>query len=377
VFKSGGIIMFLRRLCLEQYRNYKHIDLQIKNNVNIFLGSNAQGKTNLLESIYVLAMTKSHRTHQERELIHWDYEQAAISGEINKKYGDCKLSLSITNKGKKVKINGLEQKKISTYVGALNVIIFSPEDLEIVKGSPNKRRRFLDMEIGQVNSTYLYDLTQYNKVLIQKNNFLKNSYMSSKDSESMLSIWNEQLTQYGLNIIKKRNQFLKKLQKWVSYIHGEITQNNETIHIKYDTFIDMDENKDDSVLFEQYMVKLSELREQELRRGLTLLGPHLDDIIVTINNKDVRIFGSQGQQRTAALSLKLAEIDLIYEEIGEYPILLLDDVLSELDDNRQTQLIQSFQNKVQTFITTTSLKSVYLNKLDHAEIYNVDEGKLK
>jgi DNA replication and repair protein RecF len=369
--------MFLKRLCLDHYRSYDHIDLQIKNNVNVFLGSNAQGKTNLLESIYVLAMTKSHRTHQEKELIKWDYEQAAISGEIQKKYGDCKLNVAITSKGKKVKINGLEQKKISTYVGALNVIIFSPEDLEIVKGSPNKRRRFLDMEIGQVNSTYLYDLTQYNKVLLQKNNFLKNSYLSSKNSESMLSIWNEQLAQYGLNIIKKRFQFLKKLQKWVSFIHGEITQNNESIDVTYHTFIDYDENKDDSVLFEQYMVKLTEAKDQEIRRGLTLFGPHLDDILVTINNKDVRIFGSQGQQRTAALSLKLAEIDLIYEEIGDYPILLLDDVLSELDDNRQTQLIQSFQNKVQTFITTTSLKSVYLNKLDHAEIYHVEEGKLK
>jgi DNA replication and repair protein RecF len=368
--------MLLTKITLQNYRNYEYVDMRIHNNVNIFIGDNAQGKTNLLESIYVLSMTRSHRTHQEKDVIRWNAEETKINAEIKKKYGEYRLDVNISSRGKKVKINGLEQKKVSNYIGSLNVVMFAPEDLDIVKGAPSIRRRFLDMEIGQVYPSYIYDLLQYQKVLLQRNNFLKHSNVMTSQTEIMLTVWNEQLANYGIRIIQRRLNFIEKLQKWVNFIHAGITNHKEIIKIHYMTSININENEVDSVLFEQYMVKLTHIKEQELKRGVTLLGPHRDDLLFTINEKDVKTFGSQGQQRTVALSLKLAEIELIHEEIGEYPILLLDDVLSELDESRQTQLIQTFQEKVQTFITTTSLKGVHLNKLHNAEIYQVENGKV-
>ncbi|MDF2644533.1 MULTISPECIES: DNA replication/repair protein RecF [unclassified Paenibacillus] len=368
--------MFLNRLVLSHYRNYDQIELTTDSNVNIFVGPNAQGKTNLLESIYVMAMTKSHRTHQDKELIGWNGEQTQLHAEIQKRYGSCKLDLSISTKGKKAKINGLEQKKLSNFIGALNVVMFAPEDLEIVKGTPGIRRRFLDMEIGQVQPSYLHDLSQYQKILVQRNNYLKQSFPGKTAPDAMLDIWNEQLAQYGVKIMKKRQSFIKKLQQWAETIHRGITNDSEDLLIRYSPSFDMTPFEDESVLLDQFMIKLSLVRDQEFRRGVTLVGPHRDDLLFYINDKEVQTYGSQGQQRTTALSLKLAEIELIHEEVGEYPLLLLDDVLSELDEYRQTQLIRTFQQKVQTFITTTGLESVHLDQLDHASVFHVLKGNV-
>ncbi|WP_010279251.1 DNA replication/repair protein RecF [Paenibacillus senegalensis] len=366
--------MFLTRMTIQNYRNYNQIELNADPKVNIFVGSNAQGKTNLLEAIYVLALSKSHRTHQDKQLIRWNEEQALLYGEIEKKYGPCRLSLAISTQGKKAKINSLEQKKLSSFIGTLNVVMFAPEDLEIVKGSPGVRRRFLDMEIGQVHPGYLYDISQYQKVLLQRNQFLKQLGGKSSSSTAMLDIWNEQLAQYGSKIVKKRKDFIKKLQTWAQTVHGGITKGREQIEIEYRPSLSVESMEDEAMLFEQFMIKLSQVKEQEIRRGATLVGPHRDDMVFYINNKEVQLYGSQGQQRTTALSLKLAELELIREEIGEYPILLLDDVLSELDQHRQTQLIETFQNKVQTFITTTGLESVNFDKLEQAAVFEVQEG---
>ncbi|MFD0698481.1 DNA replication/repair protein RecF [Paenibacillus sp. GCM10027628] len=368
--------MFLTKLALSHYRNYEQIELTTDSNVNIFVGPNAQGKTNLLESIYVLAMTKSHRTHQDKELIGWDGEQTQLHAEINKRYGNCKLDLAISTKGKKAKINGLEQKKLSNFIGALNVVMFAPEDLEIVKGTPGIRRRFLDMEIGQVQPSYLYDLSQYQKILLQRNNYLKQSFPGKASPDAMLDIWNEQLALYGVKIMKKRQNFIKKLQQWAETIHRGITNDSEELRIRYAPSFDVEQFEDESVLLEKFMIKLTQVKDQEFRRGVTLVGPHRDDLLFYINEKEVQTFGSQGQQRTTALSLKLAEIELIQEEVGEYPLLLLDDVLSELDEYRQTQLIRTFQQKVQTFITTTGLESVHLDQLDHASVFHVLKGNV-
>ncbi|MGG1518963.1 DNA replication/repair protein RecF [Paenibacillus oryzisoli] len=368
--------MFLQRLALRHYRNYEQIELATDSNINIFIGPNAQGKTNLLESIYVLAMTKSHRTHQDKELIGWDGEQTQLQADILKKYGTCKLDLTISTKGKKARINGMEQKKLSNFIGALNVVMFAPEDLEIVKGTPGVRRRFLDMEIGQVQPSYLHDLSQYQKILMQRNNYLKQNYPGKSTPDAMLDIWNEQLAQYGVKIMKKRQNFIKKLQKWAENIHQGITNGSEELLIRYAPSFDMDRDEDESVLLNQFMIKLSLVKDQEFRRGVTLVGPHRDDLLFYINDKEVQTYGSQGQQRTTALSLKLAEIELIQEEVGEYPLLLLDDVLSELDAHRQTQLIRTFQQKVQTFITTTGLESVHLDQLDHASVFHVLKGNV-
>ncbi|MBC8080326.1 MAG: DNA replication/repair protein RecF [Gorillibacterium sp.] len=368
--------MFLKKLVLRQYRNYEEFELNVSHQVNLFVGENAQGKTNLLEAIYVLALTKSHRTHQDRELIGWNKEQAMLYGEVEKKYGLMKLSLSITKQGKKAKINGLEQRRLSEFIGSFNVVMFAPEDLEIVKGTPGIRRRFLDMEIGQVQPSYLYDSMQYQKVLAQRNNFLKQVDLKRGHDESLLTIWDEQLAEYGTKIMKKRQSFIEKLQKWAEQIHSGITGGQEVLCITYRPSFALSREAllDETISFADFMVQLKQVRNQELRRGTTLIGPHRDDMVFSINGKEAHIYGSQGQQRTTALSLKLAELELIHDEVGEYPILLLDDVLSELDQSRQTHLIETFQDKVQTFITTTGTESIDLSKLRDAAVFHVRKG---
>ncbi len=365
--------MLLTSLQLQNYRNYKELDLETPNQVNVFLGPNAQGKTNLLEAIFVLALSKSHRTSKDKELIGWQGDAARISGEADKRYGKVKLDLHFSGQGKKAKINGLEQRKLSDFVGTLNVVMFAPEDLEIVKGTPGVRRRFLDMEIGQVQPGYLHTLQQYGKILQQRNNFLKAAYPGGANA-TMLEVWNMQLAEHGVKIMKKRKHFIHKLQTFAEQIHAGITNGAEKLTIDYRPSFETDALQDESVLFEQFMIKLTQVKDQEIRRGVTLVGPHRDDLAFFINGKEAQIFGSQGQQRTTALSLKLAEIELIHEEIGEYPLLLLDDVLSELDQHRQTQLIETFQSKVQTFITTTGLESVDTSRLRDAGIYHVQGG---
>lgn len=367
--------MFITNISLNHYRNYEQIQLIMNPNVNIFVGSNAQGKTNLLEAIFVMAITKSHRTHKDKELIQWNHTNALIHCELDKKYVKCQLDLNISAQGKVAKINGLEQKKLSHFVGSLNVVMFAPEDLEIVKGAPSIRRRFMDMEIAQMQTSYLHNLLQYQKILLQRNNYLKQLQFKQDTNHVLLDIWDQQLVEYGVKIIKKRQNFIKKLQGWAEKIHSSITNHKEQLRIVYNPSFEINMSEDESVLFDRFMIKLTQIKDQELKRGVSLAGPHRDDLTFFINNKEVQTYGSQGQQRTTALSLKLAEIELIQEETGEYPVLLLDDVLSELDSYRQTQLIETFQNKVQTFITTTGIESVNLDKIPKSTIFRVNEGK--
>lgn len=370
--------MYVNNIHLQHYRNYTQLELNAFGPVNLLIGQNAQGKTNLVEAIFVLALTKSHRTSKDRELIAFDSSAAYLSSEVEKRYGKVKLELALSVQGKKAKINGLEQRKLSDFIGALNVVMFAPEDLEIVKGTPGGRRRFLDMEIGQVAPGYLYHLQQYQKVLAQRNNLLKQAWVKDLSSvQVMLEVWNEQLVEHGVKIVKKRKQFIKKLQKWAQEIHEGIAGGKETLELGYVPSFSEAEEEDEAVLLEQFMLKLSQMRDQEIRRGMTLAGPHRDDLTFAINGKEVQTYGSQGQQRTTALSLKLAEIELIHEEIGEYPILLLDDVLSELDSYRQTQLIETFQSKVQTFITATGIESLNTGRLKDASIYHVHAGHVE
>jgi DNA replication and repair protein RecF len=368
--------MQLQQIVLRNFRNYSELSLETDHPVNVFIGQNAQGKTNLLEAIYALALTKSHRTHNDKELIGWNGSSSTVYGEVNKKYGVSKLELTLAAQGKKAKVNGLEQRKLSEFIGSVNVVLFAPEDLNIVKGSPSVRRRFLDMEIGQVYPSYLHYLSQYQKILLQRNNVLKQFYSGKGASTGLLEVWNEQLAQAGTKIIQRRQHFIKKLQKWAEQIHSGITAGGEALTVSYKPSFEVQSFQEETVLIDQFMIKLSQVKEQELRRGTTLIGPHRDDLLFHINGKEVQTYGSQGQQRTTALSLKLAEIELISEEIGEYPLLLLDDVLSELDSNRQTQLIEIFQDKVQTFITTTGMESVHMDKLHGLAVYRVNQGSV-
>lgn len=369
--------MFVSDIELKQFRNYDYLKLDSFGPVNLIIGQNAQGKTNLVEAIYALALTKSHRTSKDKELIRFESGSANIRAHVDRKYGKIQLELALSQQGKKAKINGLEQRKLSEFVGSLNVVMFAPEDLEIVKGTPGVRRRFLDMEIGQVAPGYIYHLQQYQKILVQRNNLLKQLYGAGESQQVMLTVWNDQLAEHGVKIVKKRKQFIKKLQKWAETIHEGITGGKEKLELAYvPSFADPME-EDEAVLLDRFMIKLSQTKEQEIRRGMSLTGPHRDDLSFFINGREVQTYGSQGQQRTTALSLKLAEIELIREEIGEYPVLLLDDVLSELDPYRQTQLIETFQSKVQTFITATGIETLNTSKLKDAYIYQVEAGHVE
>jgi DNA replication and repair protein RecF len=372
---NGGIAMILRRLELEHYRNYSQMIFETNSEVNIFLGKNAQGKTNLLEAMYVMAIAKSHRTNKDKEFIQWNKDVASIECEVERRYGNVALSLHFTQQGKKAKINGLEQRKLSDFIGTLNAVMFAPEDLSIVKGNPSVRRKFIDMEIGQINPNYIYNLSQYQKIITQRNHFLKTSRPSP--SSTLLSVWNEQMAHLAVKITRKRKQFIDKLQVWAEQIHSGITGDKEKLVISYIDSTGTDENIDEAMAIEHFMLKLSQVAEQEVRRGISLLGPHRDDLSFMINDRDVQSFGSQGQQRTTALSLKLAEIELIREEVGEYPILLLDDVLSELDPYRQSHLLKTIFSKVQTFITTTSVDGIDDHTLSRAAVFYVEDGQIR
>ncbi len=352
------------------------MSVSFENKVNVILGENAQGKTNLIESIFVLALAKSHRTPRDKELLSWDEDYARIEGAIERRNGPLQLDVIISVKGKKVKLNGLEQRKLSEFVGSLNVVMFAPEDLNIVKGAPQIRRRFLDMEIGQINPIYLHHLGKYQKVLQQRNHVLKD-LQRQKQNTLMLDVLTEQLVETGAKVLERRFEYISMLQTWAENIHNQISRGKESLNLEYKPSIDVSEKTELSKIEQVFYEAFQKITEKEIMRGSTLVGPHRDDLIFTVNGKEVQVYGSQGQQRTTALSVKLAEIELIKEKIGEYPILLLDDVLSELDDYRQSHLLHAIQGKVQTFVTTTSVEGIDHETLKEAATFVVTQGDIK
>lgn len=369
--------MILQELEVRDFRNYHSQQLQLSPDVNIFVGQNAQGKTNILEAVCLLALAKSHRTHRDAELILWDAKSAYVAGRLNREERTYTLDLTIFPKGKKVRVNQVEKRKISDFIGYLNIVLFAPEDLLLVKGGPQARRRFLDVEIGQVSPHYVYNLSQYAKVLIQRNNLLKDAGKGNVKSEfiQMLSIWDTQLSVDASKIIKKRLAFLQKLQKFACNIHRRITGDQEELQLHYRSTLFHDQAP--SELSTHILEEIQKKHKQDLLRGTTSIGPHRDDVEVMINGRNVNTYGSQGQQRTAALSMKLAEIELIRHEVGEYPVLLLDDVLSELDETRQLHLLQSMGERVQTLITTTSTYGLERFIREKAHVYHVCQGVIK
>lgn len=369
--------MYIESLSLKNYRNYEDLFIEFENKVNVILGENAQGKTNVMESIYVLAMAKSHRTSNDKDLIRWDQDYAKIEGRVQKQHSSLPLQLVISKKGKKAKCNHIEQQKLSQYVGNMNVVMFAPEDLNLVKGSPQGRRRFIDMEIGQVSPIYLHDMSQYQKILQQRNHFLKMMQLKKQTDQTMLEILTEQFIQMAVKIMAKRFEFLRLLQNWAKPIHQGISRGLESLEIQYKPSVEVLEGQDLSKMVVSFEEKFGKVRNREIERGTTLFGPHRDDLLFFVNNRDVQTFGSQGQQRTTALSVKLAEIELIHAEIGEYPILLLDDVLSELDDYRRTHLLNTIQGKVQTFVTTTSVDGIDHQTLKEASTFEVTSGVMR
>jgi DNA replication and repair protein RecF len=375
--ERGAFFLRVQLLELKHYRNLTELELICPENLHLFVGPNAQGKTNILESLYVLALGKSHRTRTHQELIQFGQPAAHLKAKVKKEEQLFRLEVQLSAKGKKVSRNGIEQARLSQYIGSLPAVLFAPEDLAIVKGSPQVRRRFLDMEIGQVSPTYVHDLTQLHRLLMQRNSLLKQLGQKRKVQDILRNVLDEQLIALTIPILKKRIHFLHSLQQWVQEIHASITQKQEELVIEYLPSIKIPENMDPSRWTESLQRAIAQVREKEILRGTTLVGPHRDDLRFLVNGLDLRTFGSQGQQRTAALSLKLAEIKLIYQEMGHYPILLLDDVLSELDDARKRHLFETVDGQVQTFVTATSIEGIDANILQRAHVYQVNQGMMQ
>ncbi|WP_312853911.1 DNA replication/repair protein RecF [Thermoactinomyces mirandus] len=366
----------MQTLELKHYRNIGELHLQCPEELHFFVGPNGQGKTNILESLYVLALGKSHRTRSHKELIRFGQTRSLIKARVKKGDEIQRLEIILSEKGKKVSRNGIEKKKLSQYIGSLPAVLFAPEDLALVKGSPQVRRRFLDMEIGQVSPQYVHHLSQFNKLLIQRNSLLKQLAQTKLGDFPFLDVLDEQFVALSISLLKKRYQFLNSLTKWAQEIHQAITQQQEKLVIKYLPSFPLPEGAGPDQWAAILQSELKKNRQKEIMRGNTTVGPQRDDLRLFAGEIDLHLYGSQGQQRTAALSLKLAEIELIYQEIGYYPILLLDDVLSELDDARKTHLLKAIRGRVQTFITTTGLDGVDSDILSRAKIYQVRQGHI-
>ena len=368
--------MKLTNLQLQNFRNYESVQLEFTDGVHVFIGENAQGKTNLMESIYALAMTKSHRTTNDKELIGWNKEFATIKGTVEKTATKTNLELQFSKKGKIAKVNYLEQKRLSSYLGNLNVILFAPENLTLVKGSPQNRRKFVDMELGQMSSLYLYDLVEYNRVLKQRNTYLKQLAIKKKQPDEYLDVLSEMLSELASKIVFHRLDFMKQLEALAIPIHDQLSLGREKFSVSYQATIPLEDGLTPAQMKEIYMNQFKKNQTREADQATTLIGPHRDDLIFYLNEVPVQTYGSQGQQRSTVLSLKLAEIELMKLSTGEYPLLLLDDVLSELDDDRQTHLIKAIENKVQTFITTTSLDGIKQQFINEPVVIPIEKGTI-
>lgn len=363
--------MYIKEIELKDFRNYKELKAEFNPNVNIFIGQNAQGKTNLLESIYITSMGKSFRTNKDKEMIRFDSDFFRVRAQARKD-DDLVVELAVNREGKKgIKIDGVKATKLSQLFETIYIVVFSPEDLRIVKDEPEKRRKFIDRELCQIKPSYYNCLNQYRKALMQRNACLREFYAGNpKTNEEVLDIWEQEMAEYGSRVIAYREEFVEKINRISSRIHEEITNHKESLRILYEPSIPARGD-----LKNVFYETLKKNREHDKRRGTTGKGPHKDDLKLQVGGIDIRNFGSQGQQRTAALSLKLSEIKLIREETGESPILLLDDVLSELDQERQNYLIR-FLADTQVFITTTELSREAEKNLGNIRYFSIQNGEI-
>lgn len=357
--------MHIQSLELKNYRNYDYLNMTFDSGTTILYGDNAQGKTNILEAIYISSTTKSHRGSKDKDIIQFDCPESHIRTQIMKNDVSHRVDMHLRkNKTKGIAIDGIPIRKSGELFGVSNVIFFSPEDLSIIKNGPAERRRFLDLELCQLNPMYLYHYTNYNKVLNQRNNLLKQIYFKPQLKDT-LDIWNSQLIQYGTEVIRAREDFIRQLNEILIRIHASLTGDKETIEIKYDK----------NVSEEEYEELLTSRQDVDLKYQSTQYGPHRDDMIFYINGIEVRKFGSQGQQRTAALSLKLAEIEIVRQLIHDNPVLLLDDVMSELDEKRRDYLLHSIHG-IQTIITCTGYEDFIQERMKINEVYRVVKGQV-
>lgn len=362
--------MYFKEIELNNFRNYEDQKVEFDKKVNIIVGENAQGKTNLIEGLYIMSLGKSFRTSKDSEMIKFGCGMAKVKTLAVRSDRDVAVEIGFVKNKKSLKIDGVKMKKASDLLENIYIVVFSPDDLKIVKEDPDKRRRFIDRELCQLKPVYFDSISKYKKVLAQRNFLLK----EERPDNAMLDIWDAELCEYGSRIIAERVRFIEKIKKISSAIHRDLTDGREELDIEYESNIPVKENiKEQKNAFNEI---LSAGRKRDLLRRNTGSGPHRDDISILVDGIDVRNFGSQGQQRSAALSLKLAEIKLIHEETGEQPVLLLDDVLSELDRTRQRQLITSFGDN-QIFITATELTEELKTQLPDHAIFEVEKGVVK
>ena len=353
--------MLITNLKINNFRNYDTLDLDFNKKINIFYGNNAQGKTNIIESIFLCAIGKSFRTNKDKELIKFNENFLNIEIKYKKSDREGKIKINISEK-KDIYLNEIKAKKLSELVGKINVVLFTPDDINILKNGPKMRRRFLDIMISQLRPNYIYYLNMYIKILEQRNKYLKQIKNEQKNPE-MLDVWDIKLAEYGEKIFNYRKEFIEKIINKINNIHNKITNNNEKIKIQYNS---------DFISKENFYTSLKENKNIDIMRGVTSKGIHKDDFIIFLNNKDVSIYGSQGQNRTAILSLKMAELEVIKDEIGENPILLLDDFMSELDDQRRNNFLNNI-GETQVFVTCTDILKLNNNS---SNIYYVENGKI-
>jgi len=353
--------MWIKNIKIKNFRNYDQEEINLEKNINIFYGKNAQGKTNIIEAIFLCSLGKSFRAKKDNEMIKLNEENAIVEIEYEKSDRDGKIKIEIGNK-KNIYLNGIKIKKLSELLGNLNIVIFTPDDINILKGGPQNRRRFLDIMISQLRPNYMHILNLYLKTIEQRNKYLRQIKEEHKD-ENLLEIWDEKLAEYAVKIYEYRKEFIEKIIKKINIIHKNITNGEEQIELEYITECD---NK------EKYLQLLKERRKLDIIKGFTTKGIHRDDFVIYINKKEIKIFGSQGQNRTAMLSLKLAELQVIYDEIGEYPILLLDDFMSELDRTRRKNFLENIEG---TQVIITGTEKLDIENLKYLE-YNVSNGKV-
>lgn len=362
--------MRIDQLNLKNFRNYLDCSVEFDPYINIFIGQNAQGKTNLLEAIYILSMSKSFKTKVIDEMIYFGNEFAKIQGDIVTHDKSMNLEVVLSTIGKKALINHNEIKKTSDYVGYLNVVLFIPEDLMLIKGSPRLRRKLMDMEISKISPIYMYNLNKYNKLLKERNKYLKFLHDTHKGADEYLEVLSEQMAQIQVSLMKKRYEFVDLLNAIATKMYDYIALHKEILRIEYKTHYK-------EMSYECILDKYRSNYQKDILFGQTNNGIHKDDIAMFLNDKDAVTYASQGQQRSIVLALKIGLLELIKKEIGEYPILLLDDVLSELDDVRKTKLLNLIQGKVQTFITSTSIDGIHHQVIDMAKKIVIENGQVK
>jgi DNA replication and repair protein RecF len=357
--------LYVKSLDLLNFRNYEKLSLTLDPGINIFYGANAQGKTNILEAVYLAGTSKSHRGTRDRDMIRMGESEAHIRMHVDKNDSDYRIDMHLRkNKSKGIAIGGVPIRRAGELFGIVNIVFFSPEDLNIIKNGPSERRRLVDRILCEIDRIYMSDLTQYGKCLNQRNRLLHDLYFNPS-LESELPVWDEQLVNYGCRIIAKREEFVRMLENIASEIHTELTGEKERLTLVYEP----------NVTVEEFADKVARSRDADRKIKSTTVGPHRDDVCIKVNDMDLRLYGSQGQQRTTAISLKLSEIRIIEERIRNKPVLLLDDVLSELDRDRQNYLLGNIRD-IQTLITCTGLDEFVQNRFEADRTFRVVSGEI-